>query len=151
MPEPVSAQQAKKSDEEAFGEEQVPTSRRERILELAVTVLLARAALLSAWCAYEASRFSGEQGTANTDAAALRIDSAKAESRAGQLQLVDTVTFGQYVAAVAARDGRLAEFARQRLRDEFRPAFDAWLALEPLSNLDARKTPFTMSAYTLAS
>jgi hypothetical protein len=139
------------SDEELFGEEQVPTSRRERLLELLVTVLLATAALLSAWCAYQATRFSGTQNDSNTEAAALRTESAKAESRAGQLALVDTTAFGQYVGAVGTSNARLATFYRERFRDEFRPAFEEWLALKPLTNPDAPKTPFTSGAYKLAS
>jgi hypothetical protein len=139
------------SDEELFGEEQVPTSRRERLLELVVTVLLATAALLSAWCAYQATRFSGTQNDANTEAAALRTESAKAESRAGQLELVDTTAFGQYVGAVGTNNTRLATFYRDRFRDEFRPAFEEWLALKPLSNPDAPKTPFLLASYRLAS
>jgi hypothetical protein len=116
-----------------------------------VTVLLATAALLSAWCAYQATRFSGAQNDANAKAAALRTASAKADSRAGQLELIDTTAFGQYVGAVGTRNTRLAEFYRARFRAEVRPAFEAWLALEPLTNPDAPKTPFTTSAYVLGS
>jgi hypothetical protein len=142
---------AETHDEELFGEEQVPTSRRERLLELIVTVLLATAALLSAWCAYEATRFSGAQNDANTEAAALRIESAKSASRAGQLELVDTTAFGQYVGAVGVHNRPLAAFYRDRFRDEFRPAFEEWLALKPLANPDAPKTPFLLASYKLAS
>jgi hypothetical protein len=138
-------------DEEAFGEEQVPTSPRERALELVVTVLLSAAVFISAWCAYEATRFTGKQGDANNEAAALRIESAKAESRAGQLELVDATAFGQYLTAVGMKDTGLARFYRARFRDEFRPAFDAWLALEPLSDPSAPKTPFVLGAYKLAA
>jgi hypothetical protein len=101
-------------DEEAFGEEQVPTSPRERILELVVTVLLSAAVFISAWCAYEATRFSGKQGDANNDASALRIESAKADSRAAQLELVDATAFDQYIAAVGANNSVLARFYRER-------------------------------------
>jgi hypothetical protein len=138
-------------DEEAFGEEQVPTSPRERILELVVTLLLSPAVFISAWCAYEATRFSGKQGDENNEAAALRIESAKADSRAGQLELFDAAAFSQYVGAVGMKNSALAEFYRQRFRDEFRPAFEAWLALKPMSNPNAPKTPFLLKAYKLAS
>jgi hypothetical protein len=138
-------------DEEAFGEEQVPTSQRERILELVVTLLLSAAVFISAWCAYEATRFSGKQGDTNNEAAALRIESAKADSRAGQLELFDTAAFSQYLVAVGMKNSALAQFYRERFREEFRPAFEAWLALKPLSNPKAPKTPFLLNAYKLAS
>jgi hypothetical protein len=139
------------TDAERFGEEQVPTSTRERVLELAVTVLLGFAALLSAWCAYQSSRFGGEQTNAATRATFLRVESGKEASRAGQLEIVDGTAFGQYIAAVGQGNERLARFVRERFRDEFRPAFDAWLAQSPLTDLGAPETPFTLPEYKLAA
>jgi hypothetical protein len=138
-------------DEELFGEEQVPTSPRERTLELSVTVLLGLAALVSAWCAYQSTRFGGEQTKAAAVATVLRIESARSETRAGQLETVDATAFAQWIGAVAADDDELAAFHRRQFRDEFRPAFDAWLAQSPLTNPDAPATPFTTDAYRLAS
>jgi hypothetical protein len=137
--------------EEAWGEEQVPDTGREHLLELVVTVLLAWAALVSAWSAYQASRFSGAQGDANNAAAALRIESAKAESRAGQLELIDTLAFQEWVTAASMENAKLAALAERRFREEFRPAFRAWLALDPLNKLDAPRTPFTMKEYKVAA
>src|SRR5262249_692940 len=90
QPPPTPASPPKEHGEEAWGEEQVPDTGRERRLELAVTVLLAWAALVSAWSAYEASRFSVAQRDANIAASALRIDSATAQTNAGQVELADT-------------------------------------------------------------
>ena len=150
-PPPTPASPPKAHDEESWGEEQVPDTRRERLLELVVTVLLAWAALASAWSAYQASRFSGAQGDANNAAAALRIESAKAESRAGQLELVDTIAFQQWLTAVGAGNGKLAAFTEKRFRDEFRPAFKAWLALDPLKDPAAPRTPFTPKEYKVGA
>jgi len=36
-----------------------------------------------------------------------------------------------------------------RFRDEFLPAFTAWLATDPLANADAPATPFEMPEYRL--
>ena len=131
--------------------EQVPDTGRERLLELVVTVLLAWAALASAWSAYQASRFSGAQGDANNAASALRIESAKAESRAGQLELVDTIAFQQWVTATAAANAKQAAFTEKQFREEFRPGFRAWLALHPLRDPNAPRTPFTMKEYKVAA
>lgn len=151
QPPPTPASSPREHVEEAWGEEQVPDTGRERFLELAVTVLLAWAALASAWSAYQASRFSGAQGDANNAASALRIESAKAESRAGQLELVDTIAFQQWVTAKAAGNAKLAAFTEKRFREEFRPAFKAWLALDSLHNPDAPRTPFTMKEYKVSA
>jgi hypothetical protein len=45
----------------------------------------------------------------------------------------------------------LSGFIAIRFRDEFRPAFDAWLASRPLSNPDALGTPFEHPEYSNAS
>jgi hypothetical protein len=150
-PPPTPASPPKEHVEEAWGEEQVADTGRERLLELVVTVLLAWAALASAWSAYQATRFSGAQGDANNAASALRIESAKAESRAGQLELVDTIAFQQWVTAIGAGNAKLAGFTEKRFREEFRPAFKAWLALDPLNDPDAPRTPFTMREYKVAA
>ena len=51
--------------------------------------------------------------------------------------------------ARAAGDTELEEFYTDRLRPEFRPAFDAWLATDPLTNPAAPPTPFAMEEYQL--
>jgi hypothetical protein len=43
----------------------------------------------------------------------------------------------------------LATFYRERLRDEFKPAFAPWLATHPFERRDAPPTPFAMPQYRL--
>ena len=38
-----------------------------------------------------------------------------------------------------------------RFRDEFRPAYDAWIATEPFTNAEAPPTPFAMDEYQVAA
>ena len=45
----------------------------------------------------------------------------------------------------------LADFYRERFREEFKVAFDAWVAADPASNPEAPPTPFAMPEYQLAS
>jgi hypothetical protein len=45
----------------------------------------------------------------------------------------------------------LSGFIATRFREEFRPAFDAWLTSRPLSNPDAFGTPFEHPEYSNAS
>lgn len=137
------------SDEEATGEEQVANSPRERILELTVTILLAFSALLSAWCAYQASRFGGDQTFSFTKAQSFQIESSRAENRAGQLTQIDVGVFQSWIDAQANGNQRLADFYRDRFRDEFVPAFDAWIATDPLESPTAPKTPFELDEYRL--
>src|SRR4029453_8069306 len=71
-------------------------------------------------------------------------------TRAGQLTQIDVATFTQWVNATVAGDTELADFYRARFRDEFTPAFDAWIAPDPLTNPDAPETPFAMPEYVIA-
>ena len=52
---------------------------------------------------------------------------------------------------IAAATTRVADFFVQRFRDEFRPAYDAWIATEPLTNSEAPPTPFAMDEYDVAA
>ena len=127
-----------------------PPTRRDWV-EIAATVLLALAAVATAWSSYQANRWNGETTKASSRVNALRIEAARAQGLAeGQTQ-VDIATFIEWVNATATDEDELADFYLERFRPEFRPAFDAWLATDPLTNPDAPPTPFAMDDYQLAA
>ena len=123
---------------------------RQRRVELLATILLAVAAVATAWSTYESTRWRGEQTADYSKATAARIESSEASTRAGQLTQVDIATFIQWVNASVAGDRKLADFYRRRFRAEFRPAFGAWLATHPRTNRSAPLTPFGMPQYRVA-
>jgi hypothetical protein len=92
----------------------------------------------------------GEQGLDASRATAAHIASSEASTRAGQSTEIDVATFTQWVDADVAGDTALAAFYRQRFRDEFEPAFEAWLATNPRTNPNAPNTPFEMPQYRVA-
>jgi hypothetical protein len=120
-------------------------------VELVATVLLAFAAVATAWSGYQATRWNGEQAKASSRTNALRIDAARAQGLAEAQKQVDVATFIQWVDAYAQSQTELTEFYEARFRPEFEPAFNAWLATNPLTNPDAPKTPFVMPQYELAA
>lgn len=120
-------------------------------LELVTTVLLAVAAVAIAWASYQAARWHGEQAAAFGRANATRIESARASGVANRQALIDVTTFSQWADAYAQDETELADFYRERFRDEFKPAVEAWIATRPLENPDAPQTPFAMPEYTLAA
>ncbi len=124
--------------------------RRRHRVELVATIMLATAAVAIAWCTYQSTQWRGEQASDNSKASAARIESASASTRAGQLTQVDIATFTQWVDAYVAGNSELADFYRQRFRDEFTPAFDAWIATTPRTNPGAPKTPFAMPEYRVS-
>jgi hypothetical protein len=126
----------------------VPT---ERHLELASTLLLALATVATAWSAYQARQWTGEQSQGYSHATASRIAENRVSAVANRQVQIDVATFIQWVDARASGRSTLADFYRSRFRDEFTPAFDAWLAQRPFSNAAAAKTPFALSQYRLQS
>ena len=112
-------------------------------------MLLAVAAVATAWSSYQANRWNGEASKASGRVNALRIDAARAQGLAqGQTQ-VDIAMFIQWVNATATGQPQLADFYTARFRPEFKPAFDAWLATDPLTDPGAPPTPFAMDEYQL--
>ena len=120
-------------------------------LEVVATVLLALAAVATAWSGYQSTRWNGEQAKASSRTNAIRIDAARAQGLAQAQTQVDVATFTQWVDAYARRETELADFYFKRFREEFGPVVDAWLATRPLQNPDAPLTPFAMPEYKLAS
>ena len=120
-------------------------------LELLATILLAIAAVATAWSSYQSARWSGVQAIDFSRANASRVESTRAATEAGQLTQIDVLTFTQWVNAYAAEDHRLANFYFDRFRKEFKPAVHAWVATHPLDNPKAPPVPFAMPAYKLAS
>ena len=120
-------------------------------VELLATVLLALAAVATAWCSYQATRWNGEQAKAGAAASAARFQAARAADLANAQTEVDVATFSQWVNAYARNEAKLADFYRARFRPEFAPAVEAWIATKPLVNSDAPLTPFRMPQYKLAA
>jgi hypothetical protein len=123
----------------------------ERRLEIVSTLLLALAAVATAWSSYQAARWQGEQARAFARASATRIESTRASGVANRQVQIDVATFIQWVDAYAHDDTRLASFYRKRFRPEFARAVNAWVATRPLTNPRAPLTPFAMPQYRLAA
>jgi hypothetical protein len=118
-------------------------------LDLVSTVLLALATVATAWAAYESRVWTGEQSQGYSHATATRIAVNRASAVANRQVQIDVATFIQWVDAHEQNRARLAGFYRARFRDEFQPAFAAWLATKPFENERAPPTPFAMPQYRL--
>jgi len=123
--------------------------RREWLAEVAATVLLALAAVATAWSGYQATEWHGDQALAAGRATALRVESTRASGEANRQAQIDVALFTQWIDARARGDTELAAFYVRRFRDEFRPAFDRWLASRPLRSPDAALSPFALPEYRL--
>lgn len=131
--------------------ENIRDRRYKKWAELGATIILALATLASAWAGYEAGKWNGVQTLLNLQATILRIESGQLTAKSHENLLVDLQLTTNWVNAINNGDKRLADFYRARVRDEFRPAFDAWLATRPLENPNAPESPFDMAEYRLAA
>jgi hypothetical protein len=120
-------------------------------VELVATVLLALAAVATAWSSYQASRWNGEQAKAFSRGNTARIESTRASGLADAQTQIDVATFTQWANAYAVGEKKLATFYFRRFRLEFKPAVDAWIATRPLRNPAAPLTPFAMPQYKVAA
>ena len=124
---------------------------RDHRLEVMSTLLLALAAVATAWSSYQSARWTAEYRKASGHTNAVRIEAARAQSRAQAQRAIDLATFTQWIDAYALRRSELRDFYFKRLRNEFKPAVVAWLATEPLTNPRAPLTPFVMPQYKRAA
>jgi hypothetical protein len=87
-----------------------PTGSR---VEVVATVVLALAALATAWSGYQANRWHGEQALAFSRANAARVESTRASNLADTQTEIDVATFTQWVDAY---DWHVIVEAHARLR-----------------------------------
>jgi hypothetical protein len=136
-------------------------------IELVATIIMAAAAILTAWAAFQSAKWSGIQSIEFSRANAARVESTRFDNRAGELASIDVDVFLAWLTALndeirsgevegapgegyTPTGGTLSAFFYERMRDEFKPAFDAWVETRPLVNQDAPATPFQMEEYVLA-
>ena len=122
--------------------------RFEPLAEVIATVVLALATLATAWSGYQSARWGGVQSINFSQAGALRTESTRASTLAGQLAQVDVGLFTNWINATAAEDQKLADFYEDRFSPELAVAFEAWLATDPINNPDAPQTPFSMPEFS---
>ena len=127
-----------------------PASSAKR-LEIIAVIILSLASLLTAWSSYQAAQWSRTQGIKSNGSVRKMVESTQYVTLAGQDSLVDVITFTNWLEAVSTENQVLADFYRDRFRAEFRPAFEAWLALKPLQNPGAPSSPFAMAEYDPAN
>jgi hypothetical protein len=88
-----------------------------RRLDVVATFLLALAGVMTAWAAYQARQWTGEQALSTSRATAARITENRDAALANRQVQIDVATFTQWLNARATGHAALAHFYRQRFRD----------------------------------
>ena len=115
-------------------------------IELAATILLSLATIAAAWSAYQSTRWGGVQANSYSAAAAKRTEATQQNSIFAAQAQIDVMTWISYLEHRQAGDELGATFLKDRFRAEFKPAFDAWVALVPPGEVPPG-TPFELPQY----
>ena len=130
-----------------------PLTRQQRIerwFEVITAIMLGVVAMATAWSGYQATRWAGEQSTLYAQASALRVESTRDSTLAGQYKLYDAILVNNWINAYTQGNTKLANIYQRRFRPEVRPAFEAWLALDPFNNPNAPPGPLFMPQYKVS-
>lgn len=123
--------------------------RTDRRLEIYAATLLGLASIVAAWSSYQAARWGGEQSTQYSLASALRVESTRASAAADELKAIDIAVASAWVEAYATGATNLQTFYAERVRAEFRPAFEAWVEAE-MNGASLAATPFELDLYRVS-
>lgn len=120
---------------------------RLEVIEIIEALILALVAVATAWSGYQAAEWAGKRAELYAKANRLRVTAEGLATLAGQERIYDNDTFDRWLAARLDNKTQTAEFLERRFRDEYRPAFAAWMKTDPFNNAQAPPGPIFMSDY----
>ena len=116
-------------------------------IEIIEAVILALVAVATAWSGYQAARWAGNRAKEYAEATRIRVTAEGLATLAGQERIYDSDTFNSWLAAKLDNKEKAADFFERRFRDEYRPAFTAWIVSDPFNNPKALPDPIFMPEY----
>jgi hypothetical protein len=119
-----------------------------RWTELLSAFLLSAAVVLSAFGAWQATKWGGQQSILFAEASSARLTSSNYLALGLTEISYDTSIWADAILALANGDQSTIDTFRERVfSDDFKVAFDAWIAQDPFNNPDAPQTPFDVPEY----
>jgi hypothetical protein len=120
---------------------------RFEVIEIIEALILALVAVATAWSGYQAAEWAGRRAENYAQASRLRVTAEGLATVAGQERIYDSDTFNSWLDAKLDGKNEAAEFFERRFRDEYRPAFTAWLKRDPFNKPQAPPGPIFMPEY----
>ena len=145
MPEQMNVEVAHKLSEREHAARE--KRRWEEVIEILEVVLLAMAAIATAWSGYQAARGDGQQSVLYSDASVDRVQANTAATMGQQRLAADGAMFSAWLEARDAHNPELQAMLVRRFSPEYRTAFAAWLDTEPFTNPDAPPGPGYLPEY----
>jgi hypothetical protein len=136
----------------ADGDDRASTTDREETrkekLELFAVILLAITTVLTAWSAFEASKWSGAMSIAFSEASATRIESARLDGTANVRMSNHIGLWTEWATATAVGDSEVAAFIADRFPEPLATAHRDWLAAGG-TEVEEPASPFDMPSYVI--
>ena len=120
---------------------------RLEVIEIIEAVILALVAVATAWSGYQAAKWAGNRAEQYAEASRVRVTAEGLATVAGQERIYDSDTFNSWLTAKLDGKEQATEFFERRFRDEYRPAFAAWMKTDPFNNAQAPPGPIFMPEY----
>jgi hypothetical protein len=118
-----------------------------RRLELIAVLLLSATTILTAWSAFQSSKWGGAMSIAFSKASSQRIEAARLDGEADQRTAVHVGLWTQWLAASGASETDLADFLVERFPEPLATANADWLAAGGAES-DV-PSPFVMPSYVV--
>jgi hypothetical protein len=131
-------------------EESAAARRHSRAVQICEAVLLSLVTIAAAWSGYAAAKWGTESRFEIARSATLRNLATRADLAALSTRNFDSSTFEAWYMAFTLDNPQKEAIAERRFRPEFKVAFDAWLATDPVHNPHASPGPTYMPQYKLA-
>ncbi len=121
--------------------------RHSRMVQTGEALLLALVTIAAAWAGYAATKWGTASRVDIAQSSHLRTLATRAHLEALTARNFDSSTFNAWFTAFLVGDKQKEAVAIRRFRPGFRPAFDAWIATDPLNNPKAPPGPTYMPQY----
>jgi hypothetical protein len=129
-------------------EQPIEGNRRwEDVIEILGVLMLAVAAVATAWGSFQAAKGDGLQSILYAEAGVDRVQANTAATLGQQRLAADGAMFSAWLEARAANDTELQAMLVRRFSPEYRTAFDAWLKTAPFTTPSAPPGPAYMAEY----
>jgi hypothetical protein len=125
--------------------------RHSRIIQISEAVLLSIVTITAAWAGYSAARWGTASRVDIARSSTLRNLATRDDLTAISLRNFDASTFNAWFTAYTLNSPQKEAIAIRRFRPQFRVAFNAWMATDPLHNPHAPPGPTYMPQYKLAA
>ncbi|MDH4075244.1 MAG: hypothetical protein OEW29_04840 [Acidimicrobiia bacterium] len=119
-----------------------------RAIETWSAVLLSITVILTAWSAFQSSKWGGAMSIAFSQASSARIQANRAAGELANARQVDLSIYSLWVQMKASKNEPAADYVEARFTDRFRVAFDEWVAKGGISDPEnAPLSPFDLPSY----